>query len=137
MIKICILYIVLILTVLTGCSQEVSKKWRQLGIPSTGIIKIYPHSNENGFYADYVGYPSADLIRQISSNLQKSGYVEVCSKFDGMVKGFQKGDKTYVLKTADLGEKVGISFFNEQGEEPLLYGLCFKGYQLSDPVRLR
>jgi len=130
-------FISLLLAFLTGCSQEVPKKWQQLGIPNEGIIKVYSHTNENGFYADYDGYTSGKLIETIASNLQASGYSEVCSKFDGMVKGFQKGNEKYILKVVDLGEKSGISLFNEHGEEPLLFGICFKGYRLSDPVRYK
>ena len=126
-----------ILFVLFSCSQKVPENWQSLGIPSQGLVKVYDHTDSNGFYADYKGYTSEDLSQQIGTRLLELGYTEVCSEFAGMVKGFQNHETKFIIKVDELGGKIGLSVFNEHGAEPLLFGLCFKGYKLGKPIRVK
>ena len=127
--------VLLLLVSVLSCSPTVPEKWKRLGIPSQGLVKVYDHSDANGFYGDYTGTSAADLSNRIAGRLTELGFTEVCSQFDGAVKGFQNQDRKYIVKVGDLGGRVGLSVFNENGAEPLLYGICFKGYTLGDPVR--
>ena len=129
------LSVLLVLTLLFGCAPNVPENWQSLGVPSKGIVKVYDHSDSNGFYADYTGYTSEGLLKQIINRLSELGFSEVCSEFEGKVKGFQNKDQKYIVKVDDLGGKIGLSIFNENGAEPLLFGLCFKGYKIGEPTR--
>lgn len=129
------LFVIFLLLAQLGCSPKVPEKWKNLGVPNKGLLKIYDNSDQNSFYADYSEKTSEKLLTQITAKLSELGYSEVCDQFDGTVKGFQKENNKYVIKVDDLGGKVGLSFFNEKGEEPLLFGICFKGYQLGEPKR--
>ncbi|RPJ56111.1 MAG: hypothetical protein EHM12_10825 [Dehalococcoidia bacterium] len=136
--KICKLLLFLLFPILLlDCSPEVPESWQNLGVPSKGLVTIYGHSDSNGFYADYIGYTSEELSKQIGTKLLALGFSEVCSEFGGMVKGFQNRDKKYMVIVGDLGGKVGLSIFNENGEDPLLYGVCFKGYKLEERIRIK
>lgn len=125
----------LFLLAAVSCSPSVPEKWKRLGIPSQGLVKVYDHSDANGFYGDYTGTSAADLSNRIAGRLTELGYTQVCSQFEATVKGFQKQDRKIIVKVGELGGRVGLSVFNENGQEPLLHGICFKGYTLGEPVR--
>ena len=129
--------ILLLLVAVFSCSPTVPEKWKLLGIPSQGLVKVYSHSDANGFYGDYTGTSAEELSNRIAGRLKELGFTEVCSQFEGIVKGFQKQDQKYIVKVAELGGRVGLSIFDENGEEPILYGICFKGYTLGEPVRIK
>ena len=131
------LSILFFLALLSGCSPKVPEYWRNLGMPSEGLVKVYDYSDSNGFYADYRGYTSEDLSKRVATRLIELGFTEVCSEFDGSVKGFQNRDKKYIVKVDNLGGKIGLSVFDENGADPLVYAICFKGYKLSDPARVK
>ena len=135
--KTCILPVLMLLVATASCSPSVPENWKRLGIPSEGLVKVYDHSDANGFYADYTGTVAADLSNQVARRLTKLGFAEVCSKFAGAVKGFENRDRKYIVKVDELGGRVGLSVCNENGAEPLLYGICFKGYTLGDPTGIQ
>ena len=132
-------WIGLLLPVIIGtvCTPKVPEKWQNLGIPSDGLIKVYNHSNEHGFYADYKGNDPDSLLQIISNKMSEIGYSEVCSQFEGMVKGFQKNEERYIVKAGEIGDRIPLSVFDENGSEPLLFDVCFKGYKLGEPVLIK
>lgn len=42
-------------TLLLNCySEKMPEKWKNLGVPRAGIVKIYEKSDDNGLFVDYV-----------------------------------------------------------------------------------
>ena len=95
--------VLLLLVAVLSCSPTVPEKWQRLGIPSQELVKVYGHSDANGFYGDYTGTSAAELSNRIAGRLTELGFTEVCSQFEGIVKGFQKQDQKFIVKVVELG----------------------------------
>ena len=133
-----ILFFFIISTVLfvIGCSPNVPEQWVQIGIPQKGIAKIHKESDQNGFYAEYKGYTTKQLMEIVSANLAANGFSEVCDKTELGCKGFTRNEQEYILKIDGGLRTIGLSIANEHGDAPLFFGICFKGYELGEPDTL-
>ena len=108
-------------------TQKVPKMWSDLGVPSTGLQRVSPDSNEHGFYADYSGRDRSALLGEVSRGLTNAGYTQTCTALDGLVLGFSNGRRQLALKI-DIVGVLSLSLFDAEGREPLLHGLCFGRY---------
>lgn len=107
--------------------SAVPQAWSDLGLPTTGLQRVLPETDEHGFYADYAGLDRAVLLDQVSRSLAKAGYSQSCAAVDGMVLGFSNGRRELALKI-DLLPEPSLSLFDENGIDPILHGLCFGRY---------
>jgi hypothetical protein len=121
------------LGLMPGCSTKVPKRWADLGLPTDGLQKVLKETDEHGYYADHVGHDVAGFWEKVSTALQRAGYTPACSEFDGLVKGFAKGNDRLVVKVDTLdGSTEGLlalAIFDEQGKDPLLHGVCYGKYK--------
>ena len=141
--RLCAIAIVLMLSL--GCHQagdaktasETSKpsppsavpaEWLALGVPTAGLVRVLPESDEHGIYADYADREEAVLFDEVSRGLAAAGYSQVCTAVDGHVVGFSNGHRQLALKI-DLLPEPYLSLFDAEGKEPLLHGLCFGRYR--------
>jgi hypothetical protein len=122
-------------TVETPGAVEVPRSWSELGVPSTGLARVWPDSDEHGFYADYLGHDRSALLAEVSRGLERAGYTRKCSAVDDLVWGFSNGTRQLALKIDMLGG-LSLSLFDEQGKEPILHGLCFGRYRAGPWHRL-
>jgi hypothetical protein len=108
--------------------SAVPPEWSALGVPTSGLVRILPESNEHGIYADYSDRDEAVLLDEMSQGLAAAGYSQVCTAVDGHVVGFSNGHRQLALKI-DLLPQPYLSLFDAEGKEPLLHGLCFGRYR--------
>jgi hypothetical protein len=107
---------------------QVPKMWEDLGVPTEGLLRVLPDSNEHGFYADYSGHDPSILLDDVSHRLARAGYKRTCTALDGYVVGFTNGCRQLALKV-DIVGALYLSLFDAAGKEPLLHGLCFGRYR--------
>lgn len=105
-------------------TQRIPKMWSALGVPSEGLQRVLPESNEHGFYADYSGRDRSALLAKVSRGLAHADYKQTCTAVDGLVVGFSNGTRQLALKV-DIVGVLYLSLFDAEGKEPLLHGLCF------------
>ena len=128
-----IVLLILMFIFACGFSQpEVPEQWARLGIPARGLVKVYDDTNKDGFYADYKTYSNDELVEMVRQGFLNSGFEETCNEFQGRVRGFKRGDLELVVKVDSLGDKQGLSVFNGNGNEKLIFGVCFHGYKLGE-----
>jgi hypothetical protein len=121
------------LIMMPGCSKKVPKRWSDLGLPTDGLQKVLKETDEHGYYADHVGHDVAAFWEKVSTAIQRAGYTPACSEFDGLIKGFSKGNDRIVVKIDTLSGStdglLALAIFDEQGKDPLLHGVCFGKYK--------
>src|SRR5262249_756590 len=76
----------------------IHERWRALGVPQAGITLILNDSDEHGFFANYRGVTPDKLLDRVSSRIEAAGYKQVCTAFDGLVRGFRRGDDELAVK---------------------------------------
>ena len=119
------------------CTPKVPEQWYKLGVPQNGIKKINKKSNQNGFYAEYKNFSPKDLMNKLTQNLESGGFTEICNKSDLGIKGFKKNEEKYVVKIDGGVGRTFLSIANENGDESIFYGICFKGYKLGEPTKIK
>ena len=107
--------------------SAVPQAWSDLGLPTAGLHRVLPETDEHGFYADYVGLDRETLLGQVSHGLANAGFSQSCTAVDGMVLGFSNGRRELALKI-DLLPEPSLSLFDGNGIDPILHGLCFGRY---------
>ena len=111
--------------------------WKGIKLPEIGLKEVLPSSNENGFYADYSGITREELIINIFTALDASGFEKVCEKLDGELLGFRRDDEQLVMKIDLFGDIQALSLFDKNGSDPILHGICFAGYEVGPEIRMR
>ena len=109
-------------------SSSIPEAWSALGLPSAGLVRVLPESDDHGFYADYAGLDRELLLSEVSKGLAGAGYSQTCTAVEGLVVGFSNGDRELALKIDMLPDPF-LSLFDADGREPLLHGLCFGRYR--------
>lgn len=125
---------------MTGCETEkaMPERWKLLGMPQSGIKKIYKQSDENGLFIDYERKEDYELLfSRIDSILIKAGYAATCKEFDGFVRGYSSMNENLIV-TLDLGENFSLSIYNDKTSydgkpKDLFYKICFEGYKAGEP----
>jgi hypothetical protein len=126
-----------VVVVAAGCAPRPTGRWRDLGLPSEGLVEVYPSTDEHGFFGDYTGTTGDHLLEVTTSALEEAGYVRRCEAFEGRVRGFRRGEEELGVKVDLLGERVGLSVFDGASSEALILGVCFGRLRVGpeDPVR--
>jgi hypothetical protein len=131
------LCVVAILFMHCSPEKEMPEKWKNLGIPVAGIVKIYEKSDGNGLFADYAeGTSHEKLFHDLDSVLIRAGFRATCNEFDGFLKGYSGAQENLVVKIDLLGV-TALSIFNDKAGDKLLYGVCFEGYKIGAPQEVK
>jgi hypothetical protein len=99
-----------------------------LNLPTEGMVRVLPESDEHGLYVDYCGKDRQLLLEDVSRRFVSAGYLQACTAEDGYVLGFSKGTETVAVKVDQVGV-LALSIFDEHGLDPILHGLCFGKYR--------
>src|SRR5262245_20404530 len=132
----------LLFCALAACSTKRAGKvvpdpWAKVGMPVDGLEVVRPDTNDDRFSADYGGCTAGQLLDRVETALIGAGYRQTCSQFEGVVRGYTKGSTTLLVKVDSIGPVQALSVGNERGSDPMLYGICFKGYKLGPPERVK
>jgi hypothetical protein len=122
-----------LLVALGACSRELPKRWSELHLPTRGLTEVLKTTDEHGYYADYTLEVAPTLLDTVSAALTRARYAPACTTLDGYVRGFVRGKSRLAVKVDVLRYKVGLSIFDENGNEPIIHGLCFGRYRISEP----
>ena len=133
---------ILLFCLLVACSPKRANKvvpepWAKLGMPVDGIELVRPETDADRFLADYGGCTAGQLLVRIETALVVAGYRQTCNQFEGAVRGYTKGSATLLVKVDSIGPVQALSVGNERGSDAMLFGVCFKGYELGAPERVR
>ena len=121
----------------SACSKKIPERWAKLGMPSQDLHEVRDETNENRFSADYKDSTLEQLAARVESALVAAGYKPVCTQFEGRVRGYASGEDKLLVKVDAIGPVIALSVGNKQGADRLLYGICFEGYELGEPVRVK
>lgn len=138
------LLVIAIAVATAGCHRErrsgadatsgtIPQQWSWLGVPTRGLVRVQPSTDDNGLYVDYAGSDDEALLAAVDERFIALGYTRSCSEFGGRVRGYRKGRSRLVMKVDTLGGMM-LSVFNERGSDPLLWGVCFAGLKLGPPM---
>jgi hypothetical protein len=116
--------------------QVVPEPWVKL-VPADGLELVRKETNEHAFLADYRGCTAEQLLARVDRTFVGAGYKRTCTQFEGVVRGYTKGLENLLVKVDTFGSVQALLVGNERGPEPLLYGVCFKGYQLQPAKRVK
>lgn len=83
------------------------------------------------------GLGADELIALVESGLVAKGCKQACNQFDGRVRGYTNGSEKLLTKVDSLGPVLALAVGNERGSDKLLYGVCFDGYRLEKPERVK
>jgi hypothetical protein len=97
---------------------------------SPDLDSVRPDTNQDRFVADYRGCTVEQLSSRLSTSLTTAGYKKTCTKFDGQIAGYSNGTDNLLIKLDLIGPIIALSLSNQQGADPMLYGVCFQGYQM-------
>ena len=133
---------ILVLCVLSACSAKragkvVPEPWANLGLPADGLELVRPETDRDRFSGDYGGCTAEQLLNRVESALGRAGYTQTCKEFAGTVRGYTKERATLLVKVDSIGSVQTLSVGSERGSDRLLFGACFKGYQLGDSDRAK
>lgn len=120
-----------------GCSPKVPEPWAALGMPAHGLESVRKETNQDRFCADYKGMSADELLTQVERALDEKGYTRVCTQFEGRVRGYAHGPEKLLAKVDSVGPVLALTAGNQRGSDKLLYGICFEGYQLGEPKRVK
>ena len=128
---------ILVLCVVSACSTKRASKlipqpWANLGLPADGLQLVRAETDGDRLSADYSGCTAEQLFNRVETALRGAGYRQTCNQFAGMVRGYTNDRATLLVKIDSIGPVQALSVGNERGADPLLFGVCFKGYQLVD-----
>jgi hypothetical protein len=121
----------------SACSKKIPERWAKLGMPSQDLHEVREETNEDRFSADYKGSTPEQLTARVENALVAAGYAPACNQFEGRVRGYARGEDRLLVKVDSIGPVIALSVGNKQGADRLLYGICFEGYQLGEPVRVK
>ncbi len=76
-------------------------------------------------------------MARVESAMLHAGYARTCSIVEGRVRGYAKGADKFLVKVDAIGPVSALSVGNKAGADRLLYGVCFDGYQLGAPTRIK
>jgi hypothetical protein len=127
----------LLLCLASACGKKIPERWAKLGMPSQDLHEVRGETNEDRFSADYKGSTPEQLTARVESALVAAGYKPACTQFEGRVRGYANGEDKLLVKVDSIGSVVALSVGNKQGADRLLYGICFEGYELGEPVRVK
>ena len=133
---------VLVLVALSACATRrvdsaVPEPWAKLHLPVENLDSVRAETDQNRLSADYRGCTAELLLNRVETALVDAGYRRTCNQFAGVVRGYRKGPATLLVKVDSIGPVQALSVGNEQGSDRLLFGICFKGYQLREPQRVK
>ncbi|HTA19741.1 MAG TPA: hypothetical protein VK989_10640 [Polyangia bacterium] len=121
----------------SGCSTRIPEPWAKLGLPLQGLDRVRETTSGDLFWADYRGCTDEQLIARVEGAMLHAGYARTCSTFEGRVRGYTKGADKLLVKVDSIGPVSTLSVGNKAGSDRLLYGVCFDGYQLGVPTRVK
>jgi hypothetical protein len=127
----------LLVCLASACGKKIPERWAKLGMPSQDLHEVRDETNEDRFSADYQGAAPEQLAARVERSLVAAGYKPVCTQFEGRVRGYASGEDKLLVKVDSIGPVIALSVGNKQGADRLLYGICFEGYQLGEPVRVK
>ena len=138
---------VLMLCLLSGCSAKkaagqnhqrpvISDPWATL-IPADGLELVRKETNDDAFSAEYSGCTTDQLLARVDRALVGASYRQTCTQFEGRVRGYTRGPERLLVKVDSFGSVQALSVGNERGSDRLLYGVCFKGYDLGPAERVK
>jgi hypothetical protein len=122
---------------LCACRAKIPEKWAKLGMPVENLEAVRDETNDDLFSADYRGLTFEQLATRIEDGLGRSGYKKVCSQFDGRVRGYTNQSESLLAKVDLIGPVAWLTIGNKRRADRMLYGVCFEGYQLGEPIRLK
>jgi hypothetical protein len=131
--------ILVLVIFMIGCETKkvMPERWKKLGMPQSGVMRIEKQSDENGLFIDYERKGDHELLfSKIDSVLVGAGYTATCKELDGLVRGYTCTNENLVVKL-DLGDYFSLSIYNDKTSyngtpEDLFYKICFKGYKLGE-----
>ena len=122
---------------------ELPKRWAELHLPTDGMLKLDPRTDEHTFAANYPGRSDAPLLAKVAEALQRAGYSRGCTLFDGHVLGFSKGDDQLVVNTIRLAPPLAppeglliLKIVDQKAPEANIHDVCFGSVRLGPPTKL-
>ena len=76
-------------------------------------------------------------MARVEGALVAAGYKPTCKQFEGRVRGYASKSEKLLVKVDLMGPVLALTVGDERGADRLLYGVCFEGYELGDPERVK
>ena len=131
------LFILPLLWLLVACGRKIPERWASLGMPTQDLEQVREETSDHRFSADYRGCTEGQLMARVEGALVAVGYKPACSQFEGRVRGYARKSEKLLVKVDLMGPMLALTVADERGADRLLYGICFEGYELGEPERLK